>query len=736
MVDTPVQPAATWLDVIRRDLGLEVLGQRFLPAVKPRLTLLVEELPLPQRLKHALEDRGITKLADFQWEAYKSIVSGVNTVIAAGTGSGKTEAWLLPVLSELERRPGRVGCVVVYPTKALARDQFNRLSRMCGFVGLTVGVYHGDTPQAARKTILTNPPDILITNPDMLNLATRSSSFRQIISEVGYFVLDDFHVYQGVFGANISWLIWRVKRLLRVKPVFVASSATVSEPAELFERVFGERCRVVSSEARSANQLHMLLGLKTGHSKRVVAARLFEKLVSASRRTILFVDSHQTAELIYKMVRAKLGTSVSIHRAGLTAEQRGRVEEGLRNGRIIGVISTPTLELGIDIGELDTVVNYGVTANHSRYVQRAGRAARRGDLGLIIQLLGEDPISQYYRQRPNEFLDRRLEPVFLDPDNTEIARHHMLASTVERPLKQDEVIARRALDAFNTLVTSGLVAPFGGYYRCTREGYAQLGVWRGLRGSTDAVSILLEDGRRLGERDLPAAILELHPQAIYNHMGTPYIVVRLDLEKRLAYVRRIHSDNVFTKSLSQRIPKHFEQLQSTVVGGVSLGYGRLTLQVDVTGFIVKDLDDNVLVERMLDEPVSYTFQTKAVSFRLEPKDEWGVRGNAEGFHALEHTLISAASITVGVSDVDLGGISTPNGEIYIYDGQIGGSGASQELLKRFESTLRVAHEILRGCDCDDGCPKCVYTVHCGNNNQFLSRRKAQTLSYEWLNHPA
>jgi DEAD/DEAH box helicase domain-containing protein len=738
MVNSSAQPIADWLYDIISDLGLEVIAHRFLPAVKPSHTLPVESLPLPEGLKRGLNIRGITTLSDFQWEAYQSITSGENTVIVAGTGSGKTEGWLLPILSRLEHRPNRVGCVVVYPTKALARDQLARLSQMCECVNLSVDVYHGDTPIARRRSILAHPPDILITNPDMLNLAARAPAFRSIISELDYFVMDDFHVYQGVFGANASWLLWRLKRVFTRKPVFIASSATISDPEALFKRVFGERCRIVSSNARIANQLHLLLGFRVGRSKRVAAARLFEKLVSASRRTILFVDSHQVAELLYKMVRPKLKAKVSLHRAGLTAEQREGVEEDLRAGRIMGVISTPTLELGIDVGELDTVINYGVTANHSRYIQRAGRAARRGDLGLIIQLLGEDPISQYYRQRPNEFLERRLEPVFLDPDNTEIAKHHLLASTLERPLRRDEVGATGSVGAFNTLVSSGLVAPFGGYYfRCTKEGYAYLKAWHGLRGSTDTVSILLEDGRKLGYRDLPIAVSELHPQAIYNHMGTPYIVTRLDIQRRLAYVRRIHSDNVFTKSLGQRIPKRFEAIQNRVVGSVTIDYGGLTLQLDVTGFVVKDLDDNILAERVLDEPVSYTFQTKAIRFRLEPKNEWGIKGNAEGFHALEHTLISAASITVGVTDADLGGISTPDGEVYIYDAQIGGSGASQELIKRFETTLEVADTILGSCDCVDGCPKCVYTVHCGNNNKFLSRKKGYTLSHEWLNqiHP-
>ncbi len=720
------------LNTVLRETGLQLIAKNYLAPLKPTRTIAVGDLPIRPELKHALSLKGITHLSDFQWESYRSIAGGHNTAIVAGTGSGKTEAWLLPVLNGLSGHAGRVGCVVLYPTKALARDQLERIKAICDPLGLSVAVYHGDTPRDQRSKILSDPPDVLVTNPDMLNLATRNPSFRAMMSGIDYLVLDDFHVYQGVFGANMAWLVWRLRRLLDKSPVFIGATATISEPQLLFERIFGAQCEVIRSDSRMSGQLHLLVGLGVGRAKRVAAARLFEALVSASRRTILFVDSHLGAELLYRAVRAKLGSKVSIHRAGLTADQRETVEEALREGKIMGVIATPTLELGLDVGELDTVINYGVTSSHSRYVQRAGRAGRRGNLGVIIQLLGEDPISRYYKQRPAEFFGRQLEPVFLDPDNAEIAGFHLLASTVERPLRPIEIRRGGPTRAFGSLVDRKLVAQHRGYYRCTAAGYAYLKEWRGLRSSGDAVAIVLEDGRKLGERELPIAVAELHPHAVYSHMGVSYLITKFDLDKKLAYGRRIHLDNIFTKSLSQRVPRSFDAERSNMVGQVTIQHGRLVLQLSVTGYVVRDLDDNVLAERILDEPLNYVFETKALRFNLPPHPDWSLEENAEAFHALEHTLISASSITTGLSDVDLGGISTPHGEVYIYDGQIGGSGASQELLSRFENTLRVADTILGECDCDDGCPKCVYTVHCGNNNKYLSRRRGHTLSRGWL----
>lgn len=736
MVGGPEQQLLAWVRSVAGGLGLEVVGEDFREGAKPGPKIPLEELSLPGTLKQALRQRGILGLSGFQWEAYRSIVAGQNTAVVSGTGSGKTEAWLLPILCTLDHVPGRVGCVVAYPTKALARDQLERIRAYCGCVGLRVEVYHGDTPQAKRAQILSDPPDILVTNPDMLNLAIRGSGFRSIVSDVRYFVLDDFHVYQGVFGANMAWLIWRLKRLWGQSPVFVGSSATISQPEVLFERVFGERCRVVRGEGGVSGQLHVLLGVGGGRSKRVAAAQLFERMVSASRRTILFVDSHLVAELLYKMLRGRLGPRVGLHRAGLTAEQRERVEEDLKVGRIVGVVSTPTLELGIDIGELDTVINYDVTSSYSRYVQRAGRVGRRGGLGLIVQLLGDDPISRYYRRRPREFLGRELEPVYLDPENTEIIRHHLLAAAVERPLREGEVAGGAAASALGELVSAGLLVRHRGYYGCTREGHAQLARWGGLRGSGENVAIMLEDGVKLGERELPLAVSELHPHAIYLHLGSSYRVTKLDLDKLVAYVRRIHIENIFTRSIEDLSPRDFVGLESGLFGGVVLEHGGLTIRKRVVGYVVKDLEDNLLAERPLEEPISYSFRTKALRFRFRPHEEWGAVGNAEGFHALEHALISAAKIAVGLSDEDLGGVSNAEGEIYIYDARAGGSGASHELFKRFERTLRVASEILGGCDCADGCPKCVYTVYCGNNNAFLSRRKASELAQGWLSGAA
>jgi len=709
--------------------GLKLVYAKSFASSPPSFALGVDELPIEEHFKAELKAKGLNRIYDFQLEAFRKITELKSTVIISGTGTGKTEAWLLPLLNSLSQRD-RFGCVVVYPTKALSRDQFDRIKGLCDSVKLTVGSYDGDTPQHLREQVYRDPPNILLTNPDMLNLASRNPRFKGLLRGIKFLVLDDFHIYQGIFGANVAHILWRIKRLVDANIVFIGSSATIANPEIFGKKLFGVVPELVVSNASVAEQLHLLIEIGQ-KSKRGAATRLLEELVNAGRKPILFVDSHFNAELIYRGLVGRLGAKVALHRAGLTRSYRERVESGLKNGNVCCVVSTPSLELGVDIAGLDTVVMYGVSSSLTRYVQRAGRAGRRGQTSLIIQLLGSDPISQYYSLKPDEYVERPLDPVFMDPENLEVMSYHLLAASVEKPIRLFE-LGDSYKPLLQSLLNAGLIQGFGGYYKCTTKGYKYLSEREGIRGSSEAIRIRDEGGSTIGERSLPMAVTELHPNAIYSQAGTIYSVKQLDLVKRLAVVERIESNLLYTRSINSKIPKSFESSVGVTLGQITLDHGAVEMDIVVTGYLVKDLDDTLLAERILDKELVYTFRTKSIKFVLPPKDEWDLIGNGEGFHALEHSIISAASITMGASETDMGGISTPYGEIYIYDGQAGGTGATRELLERFEKTIKVAHTIVSKCDCQDGCPKCVYSVHCGNNNKYLSRRKASMLLDEWI----
>jgi DEAD/DEAH box helicase domain-containing protein len=347
----------------------KVVYIHFEPPSEPQLGDPVEEVVSDEYLLEALRRRGITNLYKFQVEAIRSIREGKNTLIISGTGTGKTEAFLIPILEDLMRSPGS-RAVLVYPTKALARDQVERIQYYTNAIfGFRVGVYDGDTSTREREELQAYPPRILITNPDMLHLSLRKGGFLQeFLRNARYIVLDDAHIYSGVFGSHVYYILRRLGRVVSHKPVTVASSATIGNPAEFAGKILGEDYVLIQAEStRRAPIFHVMLR-PILRSKLSEAIYLLQLLSSRRLRTLLFVDSHKVAENV-SLLAQQSGIKVQVHRAGLLPEYRRRVEEKLRKGEIDAVVATPTLELGIDIGELDAVILYNVPPTYSKYLQ-------------------------------------------------------------------------------------------------------------------------------------------------------------------------------------------------------------------------------------------------------------------------------------------------------------------------------------------------------------------------------
>jgi DEAD/DEAH box helicase domain-containing protein len=171
--------------------------------------------------------------------------------------------------------------------------------------------------------------------------------------------------------------------------------------------------------------------------------------------------------------------------------------------------------------------------------------------------------------------------------------------------------------------------------------------------------------------------------------------------------------------------------------GFRVVYAKILLEVSVEGYILKNLySGEVLHTESLDPPITYKYVTRAVLFRLPRPETYSELDSAEAFHAIEHAVIEASRVTCGAGLTDLGGISYPSGDIVVYDSEIGGTGLSKLLYKNLEKTIDTAYEIMSKCTCDDGCPRCIYTPYCGNNNRVLSKKKAiYTLNYIYSKKP-
>jgi len=680
----------------------------------------ISEVDLHRNLAEALSLYGFERFYEHQYEAYKYILDGADTMIVSGTATGKTEAFIIPVIDKVLKEGIRA--LIIYPTKALARDQFSRFTKLGFISGFRTAIFDGDTSESERRRIAEKPPHILITNPDMIHYGlVGSSRFRMALKGVRIIVLDEVHIYEGAFGSHMKYILERLKLTLG-ELQFVASSATIGNPYEFGKMMFGRDVKVVYGPRKRMGVTYHAIISTGGFSRWLVASKLISILSSHGFKTLTFIDSQQMTEVVAKLARRE-GASIYVHRAGLPREERIEVETMLRSGRIDGVVSTPTLELGIDVGVLDAVIMVTPPPSYVKYLQRSGRAGRRG-VGYVFMILGDDPIDAYYERRPSEYYEQELTPIVFEPDNEEVAKLHVMG-VIAQGVRAYRKMPMKWKPILDMLLTSEHVTTDDGYYRLTEAGWSVLRE-SGLRGAGPRVSIYDADGCIVGFRELPAALHDLHPHAIYIHQGEVYEVIELDLDRHTARVVRIGYDpSFYTKALYEVYIDRVRVEDKRIVDGIPAIYGEGCITRSIIGYTIHDLYGGEMKRPIsicyLDEPISWTYKTKLTIAR------YGSEVDIEGIHALEHTLIHSARIIVGAGLTDLGGVSYPSGHIVVYDSTPGGSGLAKLLYRNLNKAHRVSYRILSECACDDGCPRCVYDPFCGNGNRLLSRRMALRL---------
>lgn len=729
-VDADVEESIKWVEARLAPVRSHIVYKHVEVAGDPPPGPPVDEAGLHERLADAMRALGIDRLYEFQYKALEAFRRGRDMVIVSGTGTGKTEAFLLPVLDSMLRKWTRIEkpyALILYPTKALARDQLVRFKRLAeGMLGFKVAVLDGDTPKSERARIYADPPDILVSNPDMLHVGMAfSDRFRRLISRVSVVVLDEMHVYSGVFGSHVKWVLYRLSRLAG-DALFIGAGATIGNPGELGRILFDREVDVVEGPPRRRGAaVHVFIDQGNG-SRWTMAAFLVSALVRGGMKVLAFVDSQQMAELIARIASRRYGVRVGVHRAGLSPEMRRSVEEEFREGELRALVATPTMELGVDIGDLDAVVMAHLPRSYSSYIQRAGRAGRRGRAGLVATILGDDPIEAYYMRKPREYFKQRPNPSYVEPGNREIARVHAAALLLQEGIVDPESLPDSLREALEGLESSGLAVRVGSrYYPKWRAVRDFLEAQASLRSSGPMVKIY-EDGRVIGQRELPQALFDLYPDAVYYHGGRVYISKSLDLTALRAEVKPVDAElGIYTK------PKYTVEVAEIVpvderrAGPLRLVYGDVRIVVLVEGYIVREeYSGSLLAERDYDEPLRWEYWTKGVATVFPNPGITSPTRLLSAYHAVEHTLIAASRPVVGAADTDLGGVSYPSGHVVIYDSAPGGHGASRLVFERFERAMELAADILRGCNCEDGCPRCVYSPYCGSGNRFLSRTAA------------
>ncbi|NOZ59304.1 MAG: DEAD/DEAH box helicase [Euryarchaeota archaeon] len=691
----------------------------------------IEELGLRREILTYLRSRGIRRLYRFQEEALEKVLSGKSVVISAPTASGKTEAFTLPVVQRILEEGGRA--LFIYPTKALARDQLSKFKEVEAATGVRFAVLDGDTPREERRRIYDSPPEVVITNPDMLHLHMTMpwSEFRSLLEGVRFVVLDEIHEYTGAFGTSIHFILRRLRRFASFQ--LIGASATLANPREFASQLFACEVEAVVEYGRRG-KLHLALLYPEEGSDTSLILAIMRELYAQELKTLVFANTHRNAEVLLRLAK-KRGIKAEIHRAGLTKSHRLRVEQAFRRGALPCLIATPTLELGIDIGDLDAVVT--MLTSFSRVLQRIGRAGRKGQESIaLVVLRSNDPISSYYLEHPDDYFADVGEG-YVEPRNEVVARYQLLAAALDMPIAEEEFLEFEPV--LSQLLAEGLLVERRGRlypdYSRARRALAEFS----LRGLGEEV-VIREGRRRIGTRSMPMAARELFPGAIYLHGGRAYISRSFHFSqgKGVAQVERYSGEeNIKTEALRFSMPEVVEVLQRRSALGAELVYAKLRITEVVHGYIVKDiLSERRLAQEELPEPIEYTFTTYGVAFRApepepmpEPKSATLSHEEllAGTFHALEHVLIEGNNMLLGGGAGELGGIAMGgSGVIFIYDGSPGGNGLAKLLFDRFEAGVKRAREILRLCPCsrDDGCPRCTYSYQCGNNNRVLFKAGA------------
>jgi DEAD/DEAH box helicase domain-containing protein len=712
-------------------------------------------VPLPDdldpRLWSALVAGGITELYAHQAAVWERARDGGHVGVVTGTASGKTLAYALPVLqSLLTDRHARA--IYLAPTKALAQDQARTIRALGLGRAVRPAMYDGDTDRGARA-MARRHANLFLTNPDMLHvgIAPHLDRWGDVLANLTHVVIDEAHVYRGVFGSHVANVIRRLRRqcaLVGAEPRFLLASATVANPAEAMAELIGARVDVVLDDAapRPARTVALwnptLLDPTTGAraSALAEAAALIAELVARDLRVICFARTRRTVEVVQKVARETIGVraphlrdAIAPYRAGYTPEQRRELEARLASGDLRAIVSTNALELGIDIGLLDCALSIGFPGTVASLTQQWGRAGRAG-AGLALLIASADALDQYFVRHPRKLLDRPVEAAILDHASPEIHRAHLECAAYEAPITEadDAILGAGAYAAALRLVEAGDLKVTPGGIAWGRPEFPAGRV--PLRASSNEVIAIVhaETGQLLGTVERGRAYRTVHRGAIYLHLGESYLVESLDLAERVAVVRP-SNDDLYTQVQSATNTRIDEELAATETLGVPLRFGRVSVTEQVLAYQRKRLPGHEVIDTVpLDLPTE-TFATQALWFTV-PASLTAACGDLLGtLHAAEHALISVLPLHAMCDRWDIGGLSTNlhegTGEptIFLYDGHPGGVGLTRQGYRRFRDLVVDARDVIRDCPCTDGCPSCVQSPKCGNLNEPLDRDGALLL---------
>ncbi|MFJ8668526.1 DEAD/DEAH box helicase [Streptomyces sp. NPDC093600] len=721
----------------------------------------------------AIRSAGIEHPWAHQAEAAERALDGESVVIATGTASGKSLAYLAPVLSTLldgsEAANGR-GTTALYlaPTKALAADQRRAVRELAAPLGNRIrpAVYDGDTPVEEREWVR-QYANYVLTNPDMLHRGILPSHPRwaSFLRSLRYVVIDECHTYRGVFGSHVAQVLRRLRRVCArygADPVFLLASATSAEPAVAAGRLTGLPVSEVSDDASPRGELVFALweppltelhgeqGAPVRRTATAETADLLTDLAVQGVRSVAFVRSRRGAELISVIAQERLAQvdrslarRVAAYRGGYLPEERRALERALHSGELLGLAATTALELGVDVSGLDAVVIAGYPGTRASLWQQAGRAGRSGEGALAILVARDDPLDTFLVHHPEALFRQPVESTVLDPDNPYVLAPHLCAAAAELPLTEADLalFGPAVPELLPQLEAAGLLRRrSSGWFWTRRERAADLTDIRGGGGSPVQI-VEAATGRLLGTVDEAASHTAVHDGAVHLHQGRTYLVKQLDLKDSVALVEEA-SPPYSTTARDTTTISVLETDTEIPWGAGRLCYGSVEVTNQVVSFLRRRLiSGEVLGETKLDLPPR-TLRTRAVWWTVTEDQLDAARINPEilggALHAAEHASIGMLPLFATCDRWDIGGVSVPLHPdtllptVFVYDGHPGGAGFAERAFHTARAWLTATREAIASCECEAGCPSCIQSPKCGNGNDPLHKRGAVRLLTELL----
>lgn len=740
-----------FVDFMERKFAQQIASRSVLEQTPGDFSSIPETLDA--RLQAALRDTGIDKLYAHQAEAFESIRQGRDTVLVSRTASGKTLSFLLPILHEYVQAAAPFGVMLMYPTKALSRDQENTLGKLMKASGVEtrLGTFDGDTPREER-TRIQSTADFMITNPDMLHsgiLPNHHRKWRTFLSRLRYIVIDEVHTYRGAFGSHVANVLRRLVRICEMhgsRPTFVCSSATIGNPAEHVEALFQRTFKVIDRDGapRPRRDLYLVnppVVQSHGHAMYrkgpgSVSVPLIREATELGVRTICFCRARQQVERLVRAItdgHPDLREKVKPYRGGLLPNERRKLERDLAEGRVTTIVSTNALELGIDIGDLDLCILSGHPGSMASFWQQAGRVGRRGTRAVIVYVARDTPIDQYFVNHP-EFVQRApIERAWLNANNPYILLQHLPCAAHEHPLRTDEPSFPDQAYAvgLDVLRNDHTLVEYRGDYRYALRDYPAKGV--NLRGMTDYNIEIFCGTEVIGELDPIGARGTLYKDAIYQHLGRRYMSMELDLEKKLCRVDPVDVD-YYTEAVWENRITLTDSIEKYELNRAKLDFGYVN--VNRQPKLYKKIRERTL-ENIGYGPITLDpFIYDTTGFNVYPSDEW-----REAVTAVDHRHVGAAlyglsyllrrtapSLCLGdIQDIETDVSSTEiepkmwRSAMYVYDSIEGGVGYAEKIFEVFEEALKLCQHVIDDCPCHAGCPACVTALPPGVEDAELEQ---------------